>query len=715
VSLTATGTGSVRWSTGSTNPILTVNSAGTYSVTLTAANGCSAVASAVVSQQPDQTIAFTRQPASASSVTVGTDIATTVSVSGNPTGFQWFRDNNPVGGQTSATLTLTNVQLTDAGNYRVVVSGACNSLTSTAFSLAVNPLPTAPFAITAVTTVSCTPILPNRFSVSFTPRYSGLNGQPVSFSVANELLPTTESGPYTLQLYTDNPTLVLKATQGGSPPQASFAYHWLAACQTAEAPNTPPRVVSALSSQTATAGTYFTYVIPEGTFTDTETPLSLRLSASGLPAGLSFAGATLSGVPSSTVGSPFTVLITATDPGGLSVSTPLLLTVLPATTSPPPTAPFALTGVSTLSCTPVADRININFAPRYGGMTGQPIAFEVVNELAPTTDPAPYSLTLYRDNPVLTLKATQTGSAEVASFSYNWLAACALVGQDNTPPRVNSPVGNQTAVVDQGYSLNLSNTFADQETPNQLTLVASGLPAGLSLVGTQLTGTPSVSGVSSVTLTASDPGSLTASTSFVLVVSPAASQTTTPPPTGFAITSVQTLSCVTLGGGQRSVSFVPQYGGTTGQAITFSVANELAPTTAPGPYTLRLYMDNPVITLRASQGGSAGETTYRYNWLAACGSSTRVGVAEPASGLQVRVLGNPVAGQTAELEISGAEGQALQLTLVDLQGRLLQTQRIASAGALERVSLPLGNSQGVLLLRVSTATQHQQVKLLRTN
>ena len=36
--------------------------------------------------------------------------------------------------------------------------------------------------------------------------------------------------------------------------------------------------MSALSSQTATADTYFTYVIPDGTFADTETPLSLRLS-----------------------------------------------------------------------------------------------------------------------------------------------------------------------------------------------------------------------------------------------------------------------------------------------------------------------------------------------------------------------------------------------------------------------------------------------------
>ena len=57
------------------------------------------------------------------------------------------------------------------------------------------------------------------------------------------------------------------------------------------------------------------YVIPNGTFTDDQTPDSLQLSATGLPPGLGFAGATLSGTPSSTLGSPYSITITATDPG----------------------------------------------------------------------------------------------------------------------------------------------------------------------------------------------------------------------------------------------------------------------------------------------------------------------------------------------------------------------------------------------------------------
>ncbi|NEU70015.1 hypothetical protein GK091_24250 [Spirosoma agri] len=72
-------------------------------------------------------------------------------------------------------------------------------------------------------------------------------------------------------------------------------------------------------------------------------------------------------------------------------------------------------------------------------------------------------------------------------------------------------------------------------------------------------------------------------------------------------------------------------------------------------------------------------------------------------------------GNTAKVEISGVTDQPVQLNLVDLQGKSVHTQWIEQAGALERFRLPLGNSNGVLLLQVSTLTQRQQVKLLRTN
>ncbi|UHG92992.1 cellulose binding domain-containing protein [Spirosoma oryzicola] len=92
---------------------------------------------------------------------------------------------------------------------------------------------------------------------------------------------------------------------------------------------------------------------------------------------------------------------------------------------------------------------------------------------------------------------------------------------------------------------------------------------------------------------------------------------------------------------------------------------------------------------------------------------TRVSSEEAGSGLVVNVLGNPVVGQSAEIEISGASGQAVHVKLVDLQGKTLHSQSIREASSVERVSLPLGNAQGLLLLDVSTASQRQQIKILR--
>ncbi|MFD2571789.1 putative Ig domain-containing protein [Spirosoma soli] len=897
VSLTALGEGDVRWSTAETSPIISVSVAGNYSVTLTNASGCTATASVTVEQAPDQTLAFTQQPLSATSVTVGATVTTGVVVSGNPTAYQWYKDNlnSPVSGQTSATLTLTNIQLTDAGSYSVVVTGACNigtptGLTSSAFSLsvvtpavplaltlsasptqlltnqsttltaivaggtapysysfagpgilisngntaivsslpvgvqtltvvvadAVNPAQTltgtvsvtvgevvsAPFAITAVTTISCTPVLPNRYSVSFAPRYSGLTGQPISFSVVNELFPTLDGGPYTIRLYTDNPRITLSAVQQGTPGEALFVYDWLAACRASESSNTPPTVLMAVPPQSATVGVGYSYVIPEGTFSDAQTPASLALSAQGLPLGIGLSGYTLSGVPSTTVGSPYSVTLTATDPGGLSVSTVVGFSVSPATGPVAPTPPFAITGVTTISCTPIFDRININFVPQYVGVNGQAIAFGVVNELLPTNEPGPYSLTLYRDNPVITLRATQTGSTEPTSFAYHWLAACASQGQDNTPPVVVNPIGSQTAVVGVNFELNFLNTFVDQETPGQggLRYAVSGLPAGLSLVNTSLRGVASVTGVSTVVLTATDAGGLSTTVSFGLTVQSApvsglalrvqanptqvtvgGSATLTAQASGgtapysysfsgpgsvsvvgnvavfsnlslgeqafmvvvsdgsqptpqqlsvgvsvtvaepssqtgpFSITGVQPLSCVGVGPGQRQVSFSPQYAGVTGEPISFSVVNELLPTQQAGPYSLRLYTDNPVITLSAQQGSQV--VSYAYHWLAGCQAPARLGSsasADAVPGLQVVVLGNPIQGNQVAVAVRGAQGQALRLELTDPAGRPVSEQRVESAGRIETLTLSVGGQPaGILLLRVSSPSQTQTLKLLK--
>ncbi|QHV95121.1 hypothetical protein [Spirosoma endbachense] len=45
--------------------------------------------------------------------------------------------------------------------------------------------------------------------------------------------------------------------------------------------------------------------------------------------------------------------------------------------------------------------------------------------------------------------------------------------------------------------------------------------------------------------------------------------------------------------------------------------------------------------------------SYVYNWLVICTAPVRVGVAEGGTGLEVKVLGNPVEGKSVEVEIWG--------------------------------------------------------------
>ncbi|GAB3692344.1 hypothetical protein GCM10027592_11200 [Spirosoma flavus] len=785
VTLNAVGNGTFVWNTGATTPSISATAAGTYSVTLTGNNGCKAIALAQVSQDNTMPqVSISANP----SLTIASGQSTTLTATGATT-YQWSTGAN-----------TTSIVVNTAGPYSVTgTTGNCTAQASV--TVIQNNPPAGPFAITAVTTNTCQQISSNRYVVSFTPYFSGLNGQPVSVSVVNEMFPTTAPGPYTLQLYDDNPIVVFKAQQTGTPGEASFTYNWLEHCQN-PVPNTPPRVNQPLSDQVARVGQEFGYTIPQNTFTDNESPHSLVLTVSGLPEGLNFSppvqiggvpavagvrsvtvtatdpqglsvstnflitvvesgatntpptvvnpiasqvaiqgqpyglnvgntftdaqtpnsltlsvsgqpaginlvGSTLSGTPSQTGTS--TITLTATDPGGLSTSTSFALTVQPASATS--SAAFAITAVNPLTCTQIShNRYEISFMPVYSGLNGQPVSFSVVNEMFPTTAPGPYSLQLYNDNPTIILKAIQGGSAGEASYTYNWLANC-RAPQPNTPPRVNIPLTNQTAKVGQEFGYTIpQTTFTDNESPHTLVLTVSGLPAGLNFSPpVQIGGVPSVAGVSSVTVTATDPQGLSVSTTFVLTVLPAGS----PNPETFSITGVQTLTCTTINAGLRSVTFQPLYGNVNGQPITFSVVNEKLPTTDPGPYTLQLYTDNPTILLKATQQGTPGETSYTYNWLAACSTPTgRQGVGERMS-LDVVVLGNPVTEDYLEIEIRNGQSQSVRLNVVNEQGRSVSEANNLLKTNNERLRLPLKGDPGIYLLQVASPAHQQTIKILK--
>ena len=704
--LTVSGGTSQTWSTGETTASISVT-AGTYSVTVTNASGCSSSTSVTVSTVNSAPVATANANQTA---TVGVAFSYTVNAftdADTPNSLTYTASISPANGfsfNPNSRVISGTPSMTGVSSVTITATDPGSLSASTSFTITVSPVPATPvFSITGVTTVSCQVLSAGQRQVTFNPRYAGLDGSPVSFSVVNELTPTTAPGPYTLNLYTDNPVITLRALQSGA--STSFAYNWLSACSSSTA-NTPPTVANAVGPQSATVGIAYTLSLAN-VFTDAETPNGLTLSVSGLPAGLNFvAPSTISGTPS--MSGVSSVTVKATDPGSLSASTSFTLTVSPAGgTPPPPTGTFSITSVQTISCEVLsAGQRRLTFNPQYAGLNGAPVSFSVVNELAPTTAPGPYTLNLYTDNSVVTLQAVQSGIS--SSFAYNWLAVCSSTTA-NTPPTVANAVGPQSATVGVGYTLSLANVFTDAETPNQLTLSVSGLPTGLNFTApSTISGTPSMSGVSSVTITATDPGSMSASTSFTITVNQAGA---TPPPSGpFSITGVTTVSCEVVSAGQRRVTFTPRYAGLDGSPVSFSVVNELTPTTVPGPYVLNLYTDNAVITLSAVQSGVSSQ--FSYGWLAACNPGARQ-AAEPISPWVARAVGNPVSAELV-VEITGAEGQRLELSLIDAAGRSISRHSVLPVTTVHREVFDVSRQgAGLLLLQVTDGVHHQTLKVIR--
>lgn len=88
--------------------------------------------------------AITSQPQDAI-MTVGQTVTFAVSVSGLPTPtVQWRKNGANIVGATNTTLSLTNVQFSDAGSYFAVVSNLAGSVTSNPATLTVQPVPFAP-------------------------------------------------------------------------------------------------------------------------------------------------------------------------------------------------------------------------------------------------------------------------------------------------------------------------------------------------------------------------------------------------------------------------------------------------------------------------------------------------------------------------------------------------------------------------------------------
>jgi hypothetical protein len=88
------------------------------------------------------------QPQSVSTI-VGSNVTFSVTAGGTgPLFYQWLFNSAPIAGATTNSLALTNVQLTNSGNFQVIVSNSFNAVTSHVAALTVKEFTNSPPVIT---------------------------------------------------------------------------------------------------------------------------------------------------------------------------------------------------------------------------------------------------------------------------------------------------------------------------------------------------------------------------------------------------------------------------------------------------------------------------------------------------------------------------------------------------------------------------------------
>lgn len=128
-----------------------VEQAGRYHVVLTNSTGSTTSNEALISVVSEATgPSFTTQPASATAIHGSSATFTAVATGTGTISYQWKKDGTAISGATNSSLTLTNVQSTDAGTYTIIASDSVGSASSLPAVLTVTT-GSAPYIITSPT------------------------------------------------------------------------------------------------------------------------------------------------------------------------------------------------------------------------------------------------------------------------------------------------------------------------------------------------------------------------------------------------------------------------------------------------------------------------------------------------------------------------------------------------------------------------------------
>jgi hypothetical protein len=116
---------------------------GTYTVIATnSGTGCTRTQTGTSVVTINTAPSISVQPVS-QAICLGSPVTFSVTAAGTSPTYQWRKNGSNIGGATSSSYTIPSIVAGDAANYDVVVSvSTCSSVTSTAATLTINPLPT---------------------------------------------------------------------------------------------------------------------------------------------------------------------------------------------------------------------------------------------------------------------------------------------------------------------------------------------------------------------------------------------------------------------------------------------------------------------------------------------------------------------------------------------------------------------------------------------
>jgi hypothetical protein len=417
--------------------------------------------------------------------------------------------------------------------------------------------------------------------------------------------------------------------------------------------------VPTITSATTAAGTVGTIFV---TYTIVATGTPTSYGATGLPVGLtlnSLSGA-ITGTP--TASGVSTVALTATNITG--TSSPVTLTITVAAAAAVPIITSATTAAGTVGTTFVTYSIVATGSPTSYAATGLPAGL-TLNTLTGAITGTPTSA-LVSTVTLTARNVTGTSSPVTLTITVGAAAAVPIITSATTA----AGTANTTFV-----------TYTIVATGSPTSYAATGLPAGLTLntLTGAITGTPTASGVSTVTLTATNGTGTSSPVTLTITIAPAAvapiitSATTaagtahttfvtytivaTGSPTSFAATGLPAgLTLNTLTG---AITGTPIASGVSTVALT---ATNVTGTSSPVTLTITVAPAAavPVITSATTAPGTVNTTFVTYT-IVATGSPTSYAATGLPAGLTLNTLtgaitGTPTAAGVSTVALTATNG-----------------------------------------------------------